>query len=158
MLHPSEILRPTTKTPGNSTWFFLDHPCKLPIIFRDCQQITFVTLNRFCPLSKPQGPLFLMDNIMMERIPTKIKWKMLFYTVFQVLKLLLMKNCKIQPPDLSFLVVFISCYISRYHLSHIFKTSFNIHRIIDFCYFLSNVYFSRNESPSKTTENVFYFI
>ena len=24
--HPSEILRPKTKTPGNSTWFFLDHP------------------------------------------------------------------------------------------------------------------------------------
>ena len=27
-VHPSEILRPKAKTPGNSTWFFLDHPWK----------------------------------------------------------------------------------------------------------------------------------
>ena len=45
----------------------------------DCQQkfelATFVTFNRFCPLSKPlpPSPLFLMDNIKMVRIPTKIK-------------------------------------------------------------------------------------
>ena len=26
------------------------------------------------------------------------------------------------------------------------------------CYFLSNFYFSRNDSPSKTMKNVFYFI
>ena len=46
---------------------------------RDCQQITFVTFNRFCPLSNTPPPLpsppFLMDNIKMDRIPTKIKWK-----------------------------------------------------------------------------------
>ena len=39
-------------------------------------QITFVTLNGFCLLSnKPPTPypLFLMGNIKMDRIPTKIK-------------------------------------------------------------------------------------
>ena len=39
-----------------------------------------------------------------------------FCIVFQVLKVSLIKICKIQPPDLLFLVVFISFYIiSRYH-------------------------------------------
>ena len=45
----------------------------------------------------------------------------LFYIVFKVLKVLLIKICKIQPPYLSFLFVFISSYISRYHFS---QTSF----------------------------------
>ena len=43
-----------------------------------------------------------------------------FYNVFQVLKVLLIKICKIL-----FLVVFISFWI-RYHFSQIFRTSFNI--------------------------------
>ena len=41
----------------------------------DCQQITLVMLNGFCPLSKPPPPLlplFLMDKIKMDGIPTKI--------------------------------------------------------------------------------------
>ena len=43
---------------------------------KDCRQITFVTLNGFCPLSKsPSTPLLLTDNIKMDRIPTKIKCK-----------------------------------------------------------------------------------
>ena len=46
----------------------------------------------------------------MDRILTK-----LFYIVFPVLKVLLIKICKIQSLDLSFLIVFISFYISRYH-------------------------------------------
>ena len=46
-----------------------------------------------------------MDNIKMDEIPTKKK-KHPFYIVFQVLKVLLMKICKMQPPDLLFLVVF----------------------------------------------------
>ena len=35
-------------------------------------------LNGFCPLSKKKqkpSPLFLTDNIKMDKIPTKIKWK-----------------------------------------------------------------------------------
>ena len=89
-------------------------------VLRDCRQITFVTLNGFCQLTKTPTPLFLMDNIKMDRILTKI-----FYIVFQVLKVLLIKICKIQSLDLLFLVVFISFYISRY-FSQVFRTSFNI--------------------------------
>ena len=41
-----------------------------------CWQITFVTLNRFCLLQQKIPPfLFLTANIKMDRIPTKIKWK-----------------------------------------------------------------------------------
>ena len=37
-------------------------------------KVTFITLNRFCLLSKTLLPhLFLMGNIKMDRIPTKIK-------------------------------------------------------------------------------------
>ena len=46
---------------------------------------------------------------------------------FQVLEVHLIKIFKIEPPDLLFLVVFISFYISRYHFSQIFRTSFRIH-------------------------------
>ena len=49
-----------------------------------------------------------------------------FYTVFQVLEVLLIKICKIQPLDLLFLVIFISFYINRYHISPVLKTSFSI--------------------------------
>ena len=91
-------------------------------VLKNCQQITFVQPNGFCPLSnKSPTPLFLTDNIKMDRILTKI-----FYIVFQVLKVLLIKICKIQSLDLLFLVVFISFYISRYHFSQVFRTSFNI--------------------------------
>ena len=72
-----------------------------------CQQIIFFTLNGFFSLSKPPSPspprplpFFLMGNIKMDRILTKI-----FYIVFQVLKELLIKICKMQSLDLSFLVV-----------------------------------------------------
>ena len=30
-LHPLEVLRPKSKIPGNSTWFFLDHPSKIHV-------------------------------------------------------------------------------------------------------------------------------
>ena len=91
-------------------------------VLRDCWQITFATPNGFCLLSnKNPTPLFLTDNIKTDRILSKI-----FYIVFQVLKVLLIKICKIQSLDLLFLVVFISFYISRYHFSQVFRTSFNI--------------------------------
>ena len=48
----------------------------------------------------------------------------LFYIVFQVLKVLLIKIFKIQQPYLLFLFVFISFYISRYHFLQNFRTSF----------------------------------
>ena len=74
---------------------------------KDCQQMTFIMLHRFCLLSekKTSPPLFLMDNIKMDKIPTKnMKNVHPFYIVFQVLKVLI-KICKMQPPDLLLLVV-----------------------------------------------------
>ena len=63
-----------------------------------------------------------------------------FYNAFQVLKLLLIKICKIQPTIFYFLlfllaficcyyllVVFISFYMRWYHFSLIFRTLFNIY-------------------------------
>ena len=88
-------------------------------VLRDCRQITFAKLGGFCPLSKKTHFMFLTDNIKMERILTKTFW-----IVFKVLKVLLIKNCKMESLDLSFLVVFISFYIGRY-FSQIFRTSFN---------------------------------
>ena len=49
----------------------------------------------------------------------------LFYIVFQVFKVFLIKICKMQPPDILVLFVFISFYISRYHFSQIWRTSFD---------------------------------
>ena len=80
---------------------------------RNGQQITFV--------------LFLTDNIDRDGQNTnqnQMKNTFPFYTVFQVLKVLLGKICNIQLPD--HFIVFISFYISRYHFSQIFRTSFNI--------------------------------
>ena len=69
----------------------------------------------------------------------------IFYIVFQVLKVLLIKYCKIQSLDPSFLVVFISFYISRYHFSQVFRTSFNI---IWKKIFVTNFFFNRfTETP-----------
>ena len=57
------------------------------LIIRNRQQINFVTLNRFCLLRKTSHPLFLMDNIKLGGIPSKIKLILIF--VFQVLKVFL---------------------------------------------------------------------
>ena len=40
---------------------------------RDHEQITSVMLNRFSLLCKTSHPLFLMDNIKLDGIPSKIK-------------------------------------------------------------------------------------
>ena len=40
---------------------------------RDHRQITFVMLNRFGLLCKTSHPLFLMDNIKLDGIPSKTK-------------------------------------------------------------------------------------
>ena len=79
----------------------------------DGQQITFL--------------LFLTDNIDQDGQNTNqnpMKNTFPFYIVFQVLKVLLGKICRMQFPDL--FIVFISFYISRYHFLQIFRTSFNI--------------------------------
>ena len=87
----------------------------LNLQIRDCRQKTFVALNGFCPLSRTPSP---HSRFLTSTCP--------FYISFQVLKVRLIKICKIQPPDLLFLVVFISFYISRFHFSQIFRTLFNI--------------------------------
>ena len=75
--------------------------------------------------------MLLTDNIKMDTtIPTKIKWKIhalyCFTLYFKfILKLLFIKICKIQPPDLLF-VVFISIYSGRYNFSQTFRTLFSI--------------------------------
>ena len=48
--------------------------------------------------------------------------------VFQVLKVCPIKICKTEPADHLFLITVISFYISRYHFSKIFRTSFRIIR------------------------------
>ena len=80
---------------------------------KDCQQVIFPTLKRFCPSSKKNPtPLFLTENIKIDRIPTKIRC-MPFLHCISSFEGTSYKICKTQPPDLLFLVVFISFYISR---------------------------------------------
>ena len=61
-----------------------------------------------------------------EPCQLKSNEKYIFYIVFQVLKVFLIKISKIQPLDLVSLDVILSFYISRYHFAQTFRTSFNI--------------------------------
>ena len=77
-----------------------------------------------------------------------------FHIVFQVLKVRL---CKIEPPNLLFLAVFISFYIIRYHFSQIFRTSFNIISKKDFRHEFS--FLSDSLKPlHSSTENATFAI
>ena len=112
------------------------HPCdghtgsvNDSLVLRDCRQITFVTLNGFCLLSKtPTRPPHVLNG------QNQMKIHALFTLyIFQVLKVLLINISKMQPLDLLFFVAFISFLpISRYHFSQIIWTSFNIIWRIDF--------------------------
>ena len=64
------------------------------------------------------------------------------------MKVLVVKICKIRPPGLVFLAAFISFYISRYHFSLIFRTSFNIIWRKDFCY--KSSFFNRFTQTDST--------
>ena len=79
---------------------------------------------------------------------------MLLGFVFQVLKVRLIKMCNIEPPDLLFLVPFISFYISRYHFSQIFRTSFRNVLKKDFCHKFSFL----TDSLNPITAKIRYFI
>ena len=82
---------------------------------RDPQQIIFVMLNRFGRLSKKfLFPLFLMDNIKLDGMPTNIKLKTQAYLTlhFKFWEGASVKRYKIQLSVLLFLVLL---YISRYH-------------------------------------------
>ena len=82
----------------------------------DCRQITFVTLNGFCLLSKKTHPRVLnrQNQDWWSTNQNQIKNIYPFYIVFEVLKVLLTIICKMQPLHLLFLVRF---HISRYHFS-----------------------------------------
>ena len=66
-----------------------------------------------------------------------MKNRYLFYILLQVLKVLLIKICKTQPPDLLFLFVFISFYVST--VSIIFPKLLELHSTIsEKCIFAIN--------------------
>ena len=90
-----------------------------------------------CKLLPPPLNLFLTDTIKMDSIPTQTKWKIHapFILYFKFWRYSYLKICKrTEQPDLFFLVVFISFYISKYHFSQIFRTSFSIIGKKDFCH------------------------
>ena len=90
------------------------------------QQMIFQQFQMF---KKNPFPLFLMDNIKLDEIPSKIKQKMwLFYIASKILQVLLKKSYVIQPPVLLFLDAL-----------HQQRTSFTIIRkkifAMSFCFF-----------------------
>ena len=89
VIWPSTTLKFLFAFISNNVWAIFslrDHQKKL------------VTLNRFCPLSKPPlpHPLFLMDKTKLDGISSKIKLKIhvFWYIAFQVLKVFLIKEYK----------------------------------------------------------------
>ena len=72
------------------------------------------------------------------------------FTLFQVLKVLLIKNREIQQADVLFLVVFISFYISRYHFSQIFRTSYTLSKKIFSSPFLTD----SHKAPAFLTRKI----
>ena len=73
LLHSSEILRYKTKSPGNFTWFFLDHPCnKFHIVFNKSLEILLTIPS--IPLENPiLLILFLFSNMVLSKTHTP-KW------------------------------------------------------------------------------------
>ena len=74
---------------------------------RDCSQTTFVHLTKFWLSKSPFTLLYLTDNIKLDGIPTKIKWKIqacsiLYLKFFEDTSV---KSYKIQLPVLLFLVL-----------------------------------------------------
>ena len=100
---------------------------------RGCRQIAFVALNGFCLLSKYPPHSHSLPHVSngqyqngLNTNQSQMKNTCLFYIAFQVLKVCVLKRFVVQSHQVLFLVVFISFYISRYHFSHIFRTSFSI--------------------------------
>ena len=112
--HASQIALEPRTTLGPQNRYILN------LELRDCQQITLITRYRFYPLSKP-SPTPCSQWIISKWIeyqPKSNEKYMPFYTVFEVLKVYM--------PYKNVDVVFISFYISRYHCSQLFRTSFII--------------------------------
>ena len=102
--------------------------CESSKPLRDCQQITCVMLNRFQVKNPSPLTLSLIDNIKLDGIPTKVKWKIqvsfLFY--FKFSKGTSVKSYEMQLPVLLLFLFYISFYISRYHFLQLFRTLFCI--------------------------------
>ena len=101
----------------------------------------------FVRKAKKNSPPVSIGQYQDEWITNKI-----FYILFQVLKVLLIKICKLQSLDPLFLVGFISFYISRYHFSQVFRTSFNI-IWNSYCMFLLPKIFPIQVIDTKTYQN-----
>ena len=100
-----------------------------------------LTKNPPCPLLPLPPPVLsrLTISRWIDRIPTKIKWKMhalsTLYFKFWRKFLCLIKICKTQTPDLYLLgIVCITFYISKNYFWQTFRTSFNIIWKKDFCH------------------------
>ena len=79
----------------------------------DCRQITFVTLNRFCLLSKKTPPpVLLTDNLKMDRIQIKITCP--FYIVFQALKVCLIKIHKSTSFNITSKKIFVAIFFNGF--------------------------------------------
>ena len=92
----------------------------------DFLKITFVMLNRFCVTLFNLNPV--LNGQYQDRWNTtqnQMKNTPTFYILFQVLKVLLIKICKMSG-QVDLLLFSISFYISRYHFSQILRTSLNI--------------------------------
>ena len=112
-------------------------------------QITFVTLNRFCPLSKPPRVvnhlLFLTDKTNLDGTSSKIKWKIHVFwcIVFYVLKVLLIKEYKIQK-------VYQFLYFLLFYITSEFTSADIIFNIYWKKIFVTNFRFLM-DSPKPTT-------
>ena len=118
----------------NLFYLTLQHPLELQetlkhlsiaTIISDCQQITFVTYNRLCPLSKKKPPLVLNGQYQdkWKTNQNQMKNNPLFVLYFKFWRLPLMNICKIHHQTFDFLLLYISLSISRHHFSQIIRTS-----------------------------------
>ena len=105
--------------------------------------VTFVTLNRFCLLSKPPPPLppspqppFLTDNIKLDGIPISIKSNIIasFILHFKFWKKVpLWKDIRYSYQFFCFLLFYINFY-SNYDFLSLFRISFNFYLKKYFCH------------------------
>ena len=84
---------------------------------RDCQQITLILRNRIYLTAKNRclTLLFLTDNIEMDRIPTKIKWKYI-----SLLNCISMKQICMISHQIFYFLLFLLAFISAHIIFHKF--------------------------------------
>ena len=118
----SKITSPPPPPPhltDSSNWNWNQDCNRQVISIRDRWQIPLVMLNRFCILSKPLHPPF-KKQFQTERNDKENLY--LFYIIFNIPNVLLIKSCKLQLPVLLFLVL----HKLLYQQIFIFKTFYNL--------------------------------